>query len=393
MIVSVMQHDLVSAINTASKFVDRNPPLPALGNILIEAHGHGRLSVSATNLEWSVRTYIPAKVEQEGAITVPTRVFRELVSRFSKESVYLRVSHKDHSLEIRCGVQSANIRCVPVKEYPPIKHYETYDVVFDGDKFKQAIKHPVYSAADELNRPILTGVNLSVDEGIMKFAGADGYRLAVSTLPILNGEVPFPEGHEFTIPAKALNITSQILNGDDEIGIAFPKIEVDDKGEHKVVSEEYLSNSISFMQGDTVVTSQLLSGRFPDFDAVFPGSFDTVVTMYRNDMLALCRRAKIFSRDNAWSTEMVVSSSGKGGMADVIVTGRSPERGDTEGRIHANLEGAPIEISFNVGFIVDVLSALDTERVVFSGNGPEHPMLIEGEGQDGFKYLVMPMKK
>lgn len=374
MIVSVLQENLARSLNIVTKAVDSNPPLPVLANVLLETED-SRLKISGTNLEMSISVWIGAKVEQTGSITLPARTFSELVSSLSPERVDMRLDAATHTVHLRCGVQTANIRGIDADEFPPINHNESADLQVQGESLREMINQTAFAAAREQNRPILTGVYLQLEGPTMTMAAADGYRLAVRTAEI---GASFDERQDMVVPARAMSEVARIIEDDQEVGIALPA----------------QRNSVTFFAPNVVISSQLLEGRFPDFASIIPRSFVTSTVMYTNDLLIVCQRAEIFARDNANSANLRVKPAlNPGEPAEVLIVGKSAERGDSEGMLDATAEGEPLDISFNIRYLIDVLRVINEERVVFQSNGPENPGVLKPENRDDFTHVIMPMSK
>ncbi len=374
MIVSVLQENLARSLNIVTKAVDSNPPLPVLANVLLETED-SRLKISATNLELSISVWIGAKVEQSGSITLPARTFSELVSSLSPERVDMRLDAATHTVHLRCGVQTSNIRGIDADEFPPINHNESADLQVQGESLREMINQTAFAAAREQNRPILTGVYLQLEGPTMTMAAADGYRLAVRTAEI---GASFDERQDMVVPARTMSEVARIVEDDQEVGIALPA----------------QRNSVTFFAPNVVVSSQLLEGRFPDFASIIPRSFVTSTVMYTNDLLVVCQRAEIFARDNANSANLRVKPAlNPGEPAEVLIVGKSAERGDSEGMLDATAEGEPLDISFNIRYLIDVLRVITEERVVFQSNGPENPGVLKPENRDDFTHVIMPMSK
>ena len=374
MIVSVLQENLAKSLNIVTKAVDSNPPLPVLANVLLETED-SRLKISATNLELSISVWIGAKVEQSGSITLPARTFSELVSSLSPERVDLRLDAATHTVHLRCGVQTSNIRGIDADEFPPINHNESADLHVPGETLREMINQTAFAAAREQNRPILTGVYLQLESQTITMAAADGYRLAVRTAEI--GE-SFSERQDMVVPANTMSEVARIVEDEHEVGVSLP-------------TER---NSITFFAPNVMISSQLLEGRFPDFASIIPRSFVTSTTMYTNDLLVVCQRAEIFARDNANSASLQVKPAlNPGEPAEVLIGGKSAERGDSEGMLDATAEGEPLDISFNIRYLIDVLRVIKEERVVFESNGPENPGVLKPENREDFVHVIMPMSK
>ena len=374
MIVSVLQENLAKCLNTVTKAVDSNPPLPVLANVLLETED-SRLKISATNLEMSISVWIGAKVEQSGSITLPARTFNEYVNILSRERVDMRLDAATHTVQLRCGIQTSTIRGIDADEFPPINHNAEPDLRLEGETLREMILQTAFAAAREQNRPILTGVCLQLDGNTMTMAAADGYRLAVRTSEI--GET-FDERQDLVVPARALTEVARIVEDDQEVGIALPN----------------QRNSVTFFAPNILVSSQLLDGRFPDFASIIPHSFVTSTVLYTDDLLVVCQRAEIFARDNANSASLHVKpAQNPGEPAEVLIVGKSAERGDSEGMLDATAEGEPLDISFNIKYLIDVLRVVKEERVIFQSNGPENPGVLKPENREDFVHVIMPMSK
>ena len=374
MIVSILQENLSKCLNIVTKAVDGNPPLPVLGNVLLETDD-SRLKVSATNLEMSISVWIGARVEQAGSITLPARTFSELVNNLSNERIDLRLDAETHTINLRCGIQTTNLRGIDADEFPPINHNESADFYVAGNTLRDMILQTVFAAAKEQNRPILTGVYMSLHESEMTLAAADGYRLAVRKAAI---DETFDAKQEHVVPAASMAEIARIIEEDQEVGIALPA----------------QREAVTVSMPNILVTSQVLSGRFPDFAAIIPKSFATTTTMYTSDLLVVCQRAEIFARDNANSASLSVKPPRTvGEPAEVLIAGKSAERGDSEGMLDASAEGEALEISFNIRYLIDVLRVIKEERVLFESNGPENPGVLRPENREDFVHVIMPMSR
>ena len=372
--ISVLQENLNKSLSIVRKAVENRPALPVLSNVLLEAED-SRLKLAATNLELSITCWIGAKVEQSGAITLPGTTFGELVSNLSPERVDLQLEPKENSVHVRCGVQNANIKGIDADEFPPITHGEAKDVIVSGRVLREMINQTAFAAAPKDDRPILTGVYTLLDGNVMTMAAADGYRLAVRTTEL---DQTFDEPRELVIPAKALNEIARIVTDDDEVTISLPE----------------RRDIVTFHMPNVDVSSQLLEGKFPDFRAIIPRSYVTSTVMYTSDLLKVCQRAEIFARDNANSANLQVRpATNPGEPSEVFVTGRSNELGDSEGMLDASAEGEPLEISFNIKYLIEVLRVINEERVVFESNGAENPGVLRPENRDDFIHVIMPMSR
>ncbi len=370
---SVLQEKLAKGLSIVSRAVENRPTLPVLGNVLL-ATEDARLRLSATNLELSITTWIGAKVERDGAITLPARTLVDLVNNLSNDRVDLTLDPATQTVNVRCGATTSNIKGIDAAEFPVIPLGGDADVVVPGKVLKEMINQTVFAAAKEDNRPILTGVYVQLDGNVMTMAAADGYRLAVRTTEI---EQHFARPVEMVVPARALSEIGRIIGDEDDVvTITLPT----DR------------DIVLFHLKQTDVATQLLEGKFPDFSAIIPRSYVTSTVMYTSDLLAACKRAEIFARDSAYSATIFVKpSSGPGEPGAVRIAGRSAERGDNEGLLDASVEGEALNISFNIRYLIDVLNVIDDDQIVFESNGPANPGVIRPKDRDDFVHVIMPM--
>lgn len=375
--VSVRQENLAKGLSIVSRAVENRPTLPVLANVLL-ATEDARLKLAAMDmgLGMSITCWIGAKVDQPGEITLPKGTLTDLVNNLSPERVDMAVDTTTLTMNVRCGTTVSNIKGIDADEFPLVPEGGQVDVYVPGRVLKDMINQTAFAAAKEDNRPILTGVFTQLDGNVLTMAAADGYRLAVRTTQI---EEHFSETLSMVIPARALAEVARVISEEDEeVGITLP-------GERDIVL---------FHLNNALVSSQLLEGKFPDFSAIIPRSYSTATVVYTSDLLRACKRAEIFARDSAGSAQlMVVPAKSPGEPGEVVIAGRSSERGDNTGMVDASVEGEPLDISFNIRYLIDVLNVIPDERIVIQSNGSTNPGVIRPENRDDFICVVMPMSK
>jgi len=373
--ISVLQENLSKGLSIVSKAVDSKPSLRVLDNVLLEAEG-SQLRLIATNLRLSITATIGAKIMEPGRITLPAKTFADLVNNLSPERVDLTLDENTHTVHVRCGATNSNVKGIDADEFPPINHSENAELLINGKVIKEMIRQTAFASAKEDNRPVLTGVNTEVDGDVITMASADGYRLAVRHGKLA---MPYEEKVSMNIPARALMEVERVIDEDDiEIGISLPN-------ERDIVT---------FHLPNVDISSQILEGRFPDFRAIIPRSYITSTVMYTTDLLRACKRAEIFARDSSHSGRLHVKpAAGPSEPGEVTIVGKSAERGDNEGMLDASVEGEPLDISFNISYLIEVLRVINEERVVFQSNGAENPVVLRPENREDFIHVIMPMSR
>jgi len=373
--ISVLQENLAKGLSIVNRAVENRPTMPVLGNILLETED-ARLKLAAVNMSlgMGITCWIGAKVEETGSITLPAKTFTDLVNNLSPERVDLQLDTGTQTMNLRCGGTKSNIKGIDSDEFPPTMTGEGGDVMVPGKALKEMINQTAFAAATEDNRPILTGIYTRLEGDTMTMAAADGYRLSVRTIEL---EQSFDPPVEMVIPAKALQEVARIISDEDsEVLITLPT----DR------------DTVMFHLKNVDISAQLLDGRFPDFAAIIPKNYSTSSKLYTSDLLRACKRAEIFARDNAYSGRLYVKPpAGPGEPGEVMVMSRSTERGDNEGVVDASVEGEPLDISFNIRYLIDVLNVISEERIVLQSNGAANPGVIRLEDRDDFIHVIMPM--
>ena len=386
--VSLLQQNLARGLSIVTRAVESRPSLPILQNVLLRCDD-ASLQLVATDLRLTISYAVGAKIDEAGETTLPARTLLDFVNQLAPERVDLSLDRAKQEVNIRCGSTVSHIKGVDAQEFPLVPEAAPVRFHIPARELKQMIRQTSFAAATEDTRPVLTGVYTSLEGDVLTMAAADGYRLAVRMAKLTAPELPEKSkngaGHEMVIPARALRELERVLDDEDElIGVSLP-------GDRKLVT---------FHSKDLQLSSQLLDGKFPDFAAIIPDSYRTCTILDRDDLLRACRRAEIFARDSAHSTTLLVQPAAEEGAPGSLVTrGRSSERGDYEGALPADVEGETLEISFNVRFLIDVLSILDSERVRFESSGASNPGVLrpadsadgDGDSVDRFVHVIMPM--
>ena len=370
---SCLQENLDRGLNVVGRAVAIRTTLPITNNVLL-ATDQSRLKLAATNLEMAISCWIGAKVEEEGAITVPARLLSEFISSLPSEKVNVSLSPQTKTLGLKCARFEARISGVDAKDFPPIPKVEEGIITkVEVEALRQGIAHVVFAAATEESRPVLTGVNADFDGDLLTLAAADGFRLAVYKLPLAQ---PVSQKTEVIIPARTLGELNRLIAEQEEA----VEITVNpDKGQ------------ALFKLKDIELVSQLIQGTFPNYSQLIPKSYNTRAVISVGDFLRATKTASIFARDGSGIVRLVVAPGGEMTPGKVIVSARSEEIGDDVGEIDATVEGEEAKIAFNGKYLTDVLSVLHEAQVALETTNPSSPGVIRPIGVDNYLHVVMPM--
>ena len=371
---TVKQQLLSHGIAVVGRAVSPRSTLPVLSNILVKTED-GRLRLSATNLEMAITTWIGAKVQTDGAITVPARTFSDLVSNLANEDVTLTLDTSKNLLNVKCGASNTDIKGIDAEEFPPIPEPDMSNgVPLNIENFKEMIQQVAFAASRDDSRPTLTGVNLTTDGNRLTMAATDGYRISVRTSLLAEA---LPRRIDAIIPARALTELSRIASdGDETLLMSFPA----ERGQ------------VIFHMKDVELVSQLVEGNFPDYKAIIPPSFKTQTILSTAGLLAACKQAEIIARDSSYVATLDIQPQGESEKSSSLeITAKSEQTGSADILVDASIEGTPLLVAFNVLYLREVLEVIKTPNVVLETNSANSPGLIYPVGDEYFKHIIMPM--
>lgn len=371
---SCLQENLNRGLGLVGRAAATRTTLPITNNVLLSSD-QGRLKLVATNLEMAVSCWIGAKIDEEGAITVPSKLLTEFVAALPDDKIDVKLAPKGKTLELKCARFEARISGVDAKEFPPIPRVDDgIGTKVEIDAMRQAISQVVFAAATDESRPVLTGVNAEFEGKTLTLAAADGFRLAVYKLPLA---VAVAEKSVAIIPSRTLAELNRLM-GDQEEAV-----------EIKVNASK---SQILFRLKDVEMVSQLVQGNFPQYSQLIPQSFNTRATVDVAQFLRATKTAAIFARDGSGIVRLIITP----GASDVTpgklsISARSEEIGEDTGEIDTVVQGAEAKIAFNGKYLTDVLSVLKETSVAIEMTTPSSPGVFKPVGSDNYLHVIMPM--
>ncbi len=370
---SCLQENLNRGLSVVGRAVAARTTLPITNNVLLTTD-QSRLKLVATNLEMAISCWIGAKVEEEGAITVPARLLTEFIGSLPQEKVNINLSPRTKTLELKCARFEARISGVDAKDFPPIPKVEGgITTKVEVADFSQGISRVVFAAASEESRPVLTGVDTKLEGDLMTLAAADGFRLAVHKLPIAT---PVRQKTEVIIPARTLAELNRFMA---------------DQKEAVEITVSPSKGQALFHLKNIELVSQLVQGTFPNYDQLIPKSYTTRAVVSVAEFLRATRTASIFARDGSGIVRMVMTPGGETKPGKMTISARSEEVGDDVGEIDTTIEGEESKIAFNGKYLTDVLSVLDEDQVALETTNPSSPGVLRPVGVENYIHVIMPM--
>ncbi len=368
---SCLQENLSKGLGIVSRAVATRSTLPITQNVLI-ATDQSRLKLAATNLEIAVSCWLGAKIEEEGAITIPARLLTEFVNSLPNDKIDIALNQK--TLQLKCARFEARINGLDAQDFPPIPQVaDGVATKIDVQALRDGINKVTFAAATEESRPVLTGVQLEFDGEKLAMAAADGFRLAVHNTTLLSA---VKNKAAIIVPSRALNELGRFLSDREE------PVEI-------TVSQQ--KSQILFKLKNIEMVSQLIQGAFPNYSQLIPQSYVTRAVVDVAEFLRAIKMASIFARDGSGIVRLQASPGVELTPGKMNISARAEEVGDNVGEIDALIDGEPAKIAFNAKYLSDVLSVLSEKQVALETTTSSSPGVLRPVGSDNYLHVVMPM--
>ncbi|HEU4328587.1 MAG TPA: DNA polymerase III subunit beta [Roseiflexaceae bacterium] len=371
---SCLQENLKRGLAIVGHAVAGKSTLPVLSNILI-ATDEGRLKLAATNLEIGITCWIGAKVEEEGAITVPAKLLSDVVGGLPNDRIVLGLDARTQTVHLQCARNEANIKGIEADEFPviPTVSGRGPTVLFPPDLLREAIEQVAFAAASDDTRPVLAGVLLRLRGNTATLAAADGFRLSVRTV---NLPEPVAEALDVIVPARALQELARTL-GDVEGNV---EITITPNG-----------GQILFHTEQMDLVSRLIEGKFPDFERIIPASFSTRTVLDTQELAKAVKLASYFANASANIVKLTMESGGDLGPGRLTISANAAEVGDQKSALDGMVHGEGGQIALNVKFLAEALQSFKTPQIALETQTPQSPGVFKPIGTEGFVHIVMPM--
>jgi len=360
--ITVTKENLNNAIRKVISAISSKGTLPILNNILIEAEGD-TVCLSAYDLEIFIHTTIPAIVHEPGATTVPSKKFAQIASDLPAGDITIDTDADEHST-ITCQRSRFKIHGLSAISYQkPEDFQEEWSFTMPAkDLFKNLAKVS-YARSDDESRRTLTGVLFSVRGGTWTIAATDGRRLALVEKPL---DSAVTADGDIILPCKVTAELAKSLDPEANVAIRIS------------------SSMIVFETPETTITSKLLDGVYPNYRQVIPSSFVHKLEIPRAVFSDALRRVSLVVTDANLSISLALSKD------SLVISGNSADIGEASEAVDVEYDGPEMTINFNPQFYSEPLKLLDCDKFVMNFTDDLSP--VELSGDDGFIYILMPMR-
>ncbi|MFT9497284.1 DNA polymerase III subunit beta [Anaerosolibacter sp.] len=358
------QKNLSASINIVQKAVSTKTTLPILRGILIEACDQ-KLKLVGTDLEVGIEHYIDADILSEGSIVISSRLLGDIIRKFPDADVEVEVD-ETNTMTIKCANSEFTLIGQPSVEFPELPAVEeenTYEI--PQDLLKNMIRQTAFATALDETRPILTGVLMEIQEGIINMVALDGYRLSLR-----QGNIKADFNNKAVIPGKTLNEIHRILSEE----------------ENAKVDIFFTDKHVLFQMANVRVISRLLEGEFINYKQIIPKDFKSRVKVKTRDLLDSIERASLLAREGK---NNLIKFSVKDEMMTIT---SNAEIGRVYENLRIELEGEDIDIGFNSKYFLDALKILDSDEIYLDFTTNVSPCIIKPTDTNNYTYLVLPVR-
>ena len=356
---------LKEAVNKAEKIVSKNSTLESLKSILFIASGNS-LKLRSTNLSLGLEIEIPAKIEEEGEVFVAGEVINNTLMNINSDKV-IRLEKQKDNLYLNNKKSNILIKSLSSEDFPTIPTVEGSSFDIEIEKFIDGIKSVFYSSAINDIKPEIASVFVYSNENSLVFVSTDSFRLAEKSIKTKN----LKDVEGLIIPYKNILEIIKLLG--------------DIKGDMKVY---YNKNQVSFVLPGFYLTSRLINGSFPDYRQIMPSGYKTRAVILKRDLLDAIKLSNIFS-DKFNQIKLVVDPKAK----KLEVYAVNKDVGENKTVVDGALEGDAIEMNLNHKYILDCFQSVSEDSVVLEMNETNRPIVVKGNGDKSFVYLIMPMNR
>lgn len=369
--VTLEQSNLMKSLGHVHRVVERRNTIPILSNVLLRADGNS-LHLKATDLDLEVFEKTPAVVEQAGATTVPAYMLYEIIRKLPGGSeVMLSIDADSSTLKITSGRSNFTLQMLPVEDFPDISTGEfSHTFTMATGEVRKLIEHTQFAISTEETRYYLNGIFLhTVEEDgdtLLRAVATDGHRLARSQSTAPDGAAGMPG---IIIPRKTVGEVQRLVEDPDA-----------------AVMVELSDSKIRMSVGETVLTSKLIDGTFPDYNRVIPVGNDKELLLDRETFAKAVDRVSTISSERGRAVKLQLSEG------QMVLSVNNPDSGTAEEEIAVGYSSDALDVGFNSRYLLDITNQLTGDEAKFMLSDPGSPTLIHDSNESGAIYVLMPMR-
>lgn len=373
---SSLQENLKNGLSKVSHIAGKNPNLPILNNILVEAQ-EGTIKLVATDLEIGMRCLVRGKIEKEGSYTVDAKIIADYVSLLPNQKI--NIEKKENKILIHNNSYKTTIKGQEADDFPLIPRVEkkTFFKV-DKKKFRNSLQQVIFSTSTSETRIELSGVLFVCGKNKLTMAATDSYRLAEKNMDIKTNT---EDSKQVILPSKTVQELIRVLT-------SAKNEDLDQEAGDDVTF--YLSdNQILIDLNNTEIVSRLIEGQYPDYKQIIPSGSKTKAVINRGELIRAVKASSLFSKSGVNDINIDFPT----GKKRVVISSASGQAGENITEVDAETQGEENSIVVNHRYLLDGINNISSDRVILEMIDGNTPCILKPESDETYLYIIMPIKK
>ena len=361
---------LLKNLNSISGVITSNPVVPILENVLFEIEG-GNLLITASDLQTSVMVELQVESKEDGSVAIPAKILIETLKNLPEQPVTFSIDDQNYNIEINSDNGRYKLAGENSADFPKVPGVnDGYSSDINSEILNSAISNTIFSTSTDELRPAMTGVFFKLASTGCTFVSTDGHRLVKYIRTDIKGD---EVDHDMILPRKSLNLLKSILPTDKSSEIKL----------------DFNASNAYFSFENIKMVCRLIDERYPDYDNVIPSDNSNTVTITKSELLGSLKRISIYANKTTNQVRFKISGS------EILISAEDLDfSNEANERISCEHDGDDIEIGFNAKFLIEMLSNIESEKVILKLSEPNRAGLLIPEDindNEDITMLVMPV--
>ena len=361
---------LLKNLNSISGVITSNPVVPILENVLFEIEG-GNLLITASDLQTSVMVELQVESKEDGSVAIPAKILIETLKNLPEQPVTFSIDDQNYNIEINSDNGRYKLAGENSADFPKVPGVnDGYSSDINSEILNSAVSNTIFSTSTDELRPAMTGVFFKLSSTGCTFVSTDGHRLVKYIRTDIKGD---EVDHDMILPRKSLNLLKSILPTDNSSDIKL----------------DFNASNAYFSYDNIKMVCRLIDERYPDYDNVIPSDNSNTVSITKSEILGSLKRISIYANKTTNQVRFKISGS------EILISAEDLDfSNEANERISCEHDGDDIEIGFNAKFLIEMLSNIDSDKVILKLSEPNRAGLLIPEDvndNEDITMLVMPV--
>ncbi|MEC7260212.1 MAG: DNA polymerase III subunit beta [Bacteroidota bacterium] len=361
---------LLKNLSSISGVITSNPVVPILENVLFEIE-NGNLLITASDLQTSVMVELQVESKENGSVAIPAKILIDTLKNLPEQPVTFSIDENNYNIEINSDNGRYKLAGENSADFPKVPEIsDGYSFTVNANTLALAIGNTIFSTSTDELRPAMTGVFFRLSSNSCTFVSTDGHRLVKYKRTDISGD---EVDHDMIIPRKSLNLLKTIIPSDDKNDINI----------------EFNASNAFFSNDNIKLVCRLIDERYPDYENVIPSDNSNSIEVDKSEILSSLKRISIYANKTTNQVRLKVSGS------EILISAEDLDfSNEANERISCEHDGDDIEIGFNAKFLIEILSNIHSDKVIFKLSEPNRAGLVlpeDIEDEEDLTMLVMPV--